>query len=355
VDYPYPILEKVFEYYNKIPHKVGEIFLVGCQHLLEPQMKMFEYLIKFGFNPKKIIMLGKAYSTNNEIVEELNKIGIQAIQPKFSGINFDEEHRENCRMLFNLVNSDAEIVIMDDGAELIRTFVGSGRRINFGVEQTSSGFRLLKDNDLGFPVFNVARSATKLNQESPLVARHLCERIFNYFQSKNILNPNILIVGLGPIGEAILEVLKEHNLLVEGFDIKYGHSDLLTKICDLKPNVIIGATGSTIITKEDLETISLTHDVFLISASSSDREFPVVSFRDNQGVHEDVIYKNFIFVNNGFPFSFMGNRHEMTPMEIEKTMCLLSGSIMHGVVKGAHGSGLLEIPKELEDIINQSD
>jgi hypothetical protein len=49
----------------------------------------------------------------------------------------------------------------------------------------------------------------------------------------------------------------------------------------------------------------------------------------------------------------MGNRYELTPVEMEKTICLLGGAIMHGVTKGVFSEGLTDIPKELEDIINQ--
>lgn len=353
MDYSYPILQRVFDHYNKIPHAVGDFYIVCCQHLMEPQKKMLERLIEFGFDKNKILMLGKAYSSSREIVEELKTDGIVAIQPDFSGISFDEEHVNNCRMLYKTVPQDAKVLLIDDGADIIKVFNEGKTNVIFAVEQTSSGFRHLENVKLRFPVFNVARSVTKLTQESPLVARHLCERILNYLNAKGLSKPTILVVGLGPIGEAITEVFKEGGLSVYGFDIKYGHSGLLDKIKEIKPRAIIGATGNNIITKEELEALTLQEKTYLISASSSDREFPVVSFRSSEKTHDDVIYKNFVFVNNGFPFSFMGNRYELTPVDMEKTICLLGGSLMHGVTKGITGDGLIDIPKELEDTINQ--
>lgn len=353
MDYTYPILQRVFDHYNNISHNVDDFYIVGCQHLMEPQKKMLERLIEFGFDKNKILMLGKAYSSSHQIVEELKNDGIKAIQPDFSGIGFDEEHINNCKMLLKMVPEGAKVLLIDDGADLIKVFNDGKINVVFGVEQTSSGFRRLEKVKLRFPVFNVARSVTKLTQESPLVARHLCERILNYLNTKGLSKPVILIVGLGPIGEAIAEVFKEGRLPVYGFDIKYGHRGLLEKIKEIKPQAIIGATGNNIITKEELEALALEEKTYLVSASSSDREFPVVSFRSGEGTHDDVSYKNFVFVNNGFPFSFMGNRYELTPVEMEKTICLLGGSIMHGVANGVFGDGLNDIPKELEDIINQ--
>ena len=352
MDYQYPLLKKVFDHYNQAPHDARGRFLICCQHLMEPQMRMFEYLLKFGFPIERICILGKAYSTNYEVLGKLHTKGFHVIQPKFSGISFDEEHKRNCYELLQLIHKDSQVIILDDGAELIKTFLESNRNIAFAVEQTSSGFRRLESETTSFPIFNVARSIIKLTQESPLVAHHLTDRVYNYLEEKKILNPIILIVGLGSIGESILEVFKQNKVKVEGFDIKYGHEDLLAKIHDFKPDIIIGATGNPILTKADVEMISLNRQLFLISASSSDREFPVAFFRSSGGLHDDVTYKNITFVNNGFPFTFMGNRYELTPVETEKTIYLLSGSVMHGVVNKIATSGLVEVPSELEDLIN---
>lgn len=350
LEYSYPILEKVFQNYNQKPHKVEDIFLVGCQHFLEPQMKMIEYLIKFGFAPKNIIMLGKAYSTNDEILKELNEMGIQALQPEFSGNEFDKEHKENCQNVLKMIPAGVPVILLDDGAEMIKVFADNGREVLFAVEQTSSGFRKLSGEVLPFRVFNVARSATKLVQESPLVARHFCERLNKIYTG----DKKVLIVGLGPIGSSIAKVLETGGWVVEGFDIEHGHTDLMAKINELKPPVIIGATGVQILKEEDIHKLADVGPILLVSASSSDREFPVANFRSGEKVHDDVVYKNITFADNGFPLTFMGDRNEMTPEEMEKTMCLLGGSVMYGVINKTSGTGLINVPKELEDLINQS-
>ena len=171
-------------------------------------------------------------------------------------------------------------------------------------------------------------------------------------KNHGVTDPKILVVGLGPIGESILKVLQEEGVAVDGFDIKHGHKNLPQKIYDSNFDVVIGATGNSILTKEDIGNIPIRHKLFLISASSSDREFPVKSFRSDEKVHSDVVYKNITFVNNGFPLSFMGNRYEMTPIEIEKTICLLEGSVIYGATRNLSESGLIDLPAELENIIN---
>lgn len=57
MEYSYPLLQKIFDNYNDHTKVVSDIYLACCQHLLEPQMKMFELfinsdiLLKEGFTP----------------------------------------------------------------------------------------------------------------------------------------------------------------------------------------------------------------------------------------------------------------------------------------------------------------
>jgi S-adenosylhomocysteine hydrolase len=197
MEYSYPLLQKVFEHFNKLPHeKVEDCYLVCCQHLLEPQLKMFQYLIRFGFNPEKIIVLGKVYSTNTGILKELDNLGIRTYQPEFLGTSFDKEHEKNCHVISNLIPKNNKIIILDDGGQLIIS-LSANKNVIFAVEQTSSGFRKLENKKINFPVINVARSNTKLVQESPFIARLCYERIKDYLLDKNIKNPSIIVIGLG--------------------------------------------------------------------------------------------------------------------------------------------------------------
>jgi len=353
VDYSYPLLRHVASYFKAVPHDVGETWLVCCQHLLAPQKQMFMELISFGFDPQKILVLGKTYSTNNEVLEELRALGIRATQPLFSGVAFDQEHAKNCAALMEMVPDTARCILLDDGAQLIQLAMASDKNIWFAVEQTSSGFRKLENVDLPFPVLNVARSATKLLQESPLIARHACERMKDYFQDKGLSDPTILIVGLGPVGEAVRQCFEQADLKVTGFDTKHEHSDLIKTINNLGPDVVIGATGTQILSQKEILLLPSEKALYLISMSSSDREFEVAPFRNGTTeTRMDISYKNITFVNNGFPISFKGNRYESLPIEMEKTMCLLGGAVMYGCTRNSLENGLLTLPEELEGLIN---
>lgn len=350
MDYDYPLLKKVFEHYYRDGIDVSRAKLYSCMHMLAPQKEMYEYFLKFGFNPENIVALGKAYSSNKEIVEELAKRGIAVVQPEFSERPFDLVHAENCRNIANQIASDSMNIVLDDGGYLI--YAARSKNVTFSVEQTSSGFRKLENDCPDFPVFNVARSKTKLTQESPLIGRQIFERTSDYANTHNLTDPRVLVVGLGPIGESVYQIFKSNGAAIYGFDIETSKENLLSHLQDKKPDVVIGATGSTLFTTEDLKGLEGEHTYHFISVSSSDREFPVAGYRNGEGVHEDVTYKNFVFVNNGFPITFKGLRNELTPVEIEKTIALLMGSIFHGIIYPSPTPGFINVPDELQDLIN---
>lgn len=350
MQYDYPLLKMVFEHYSPQGTDFSNIKLYSCMHLLAPQCEMYKKFVAFGFLPENIVVLGKAYSSNIDIIDELRSIGIMVIQPEFIGKSFDIEHAENCKKIASLIEDSSKNIILDDGGYLIRE--ASSKAIEFAVEQTSSGFRKLENESLNFPIYNVARSKTKLTQESPLVARLVYERIKTYIEGIQIKSPKILVIGLGPIGENIYQIFKSNNFDVQGFDIKTTKLDLISYIKSQQPDLIIGATGSQLFTIKDIETFEEGHTYHFISVSSSDREFPVVECRSGQGVHEDVVYKNYVFVNNGFPITFKGFKNELTPVEIEKTIALLMGSVLDGLATKHTSTGFVDIPTSLEELIN---
>lgn len=351
MDYNYPLLRKVFDNYKDHGLDLSNVRLYSCQHLLGPQLEMYKLLISFGIQPQNIIALGKAYSTNTQVMNSLKGLGVRVMQPEFSGISFDQEHINNCEIMLSEVLDTHRNVILDDGGQLILTL--KDKKIEFAVEQTSSGFRKLEGVTLDFPMYNVARSPIKLLEESRLIGLLSLSRVEDYIRDKGIVSPKIVIIGLGPIGNSLLKIFKEEGKDIVGFDVETKKGQILSYIDDNKVDVVIGATGTMLFNASDLDEIKGGHVCHLISVSSSDREFPVTHFRKHENVHEDVKYKNFIFVNNGFPINFKGNKYESTPVEIEKTIALLLGSVLHGLAKGSTGQkGIISVPDELEKLVD---
>lgn len=350
MEYSYPVLKRVIAHYKALNGSYDDLHIVSCQHLLEPQIEMYKGFLEIGIRPENIVALGKIYSSNKSVIEDLRRLDINAIQPDFTGKPFDEDHRNNCLDLLSRYSNE-KVIVLDDGAELISVFAENYENVLFAVEQTSSGFRKLENLKHKFPIINVARSKTKLTQESPLIARLCFERIVEHAKKYNLDKPKFLLIGLGPIGESMKQILIENNFEVSGYD-KKDYSSITDLINGVKPDVIIGATGTQIISEDELSGLS--QNLHFISLSSSDREFPVASFRKNSQAHEDIVSGNLVFANGGFPITFKGNRYESTPVEIEKTISLLFGSVAHGIKFGYEGEGLINVPEELEDLINSN-
>ena len=72
----------------------NKILLIASQHILEAQRIMFEYFIEKGLKSENIFLIGKCYSTNNNVLKRFQKMGIY-VSPKSEAFNprlsFDEQ------------------------------------------------------------------------------------------------------------------------------------------------------------------------------------------------------------------------------------------------------------------------
>lgn len=363
--YQYSLLKKISELYKSSTGNFDDVYILACQHILEPQAKMFELIVDFGVPKKNIYIFGKIYSTNNEVLNELVNEEFKVSKPIFNPkISFDIEHSENCKNELNAflsrIKSPSKIIILDDGGELLKVVNDNFEPLFskipiIGIEQTSSGFRKLEHAKLHFPIFNVARSAIKLIQESPLIADLGCRRIIDVINLYSISEARILVVGLGPLGSSTLSVLNNKGYFTCEYDIAHhDKSELIDLIKNNRINIIIGVTGTNILNEKQLQEIKdiVDYNLYLISMSSADREFPATYIRENgivpQEIHGDVIWGNIILINNGFPITFKGRRYESTPEEIEKTICLLYGSTLEAVSETRNlKNGFIEVPVKI--------
>lgn len=367
--FSYPILEEITQYYSgQTPVDSKNSYILACQHILEPQFEMFKLVLNSGIPKENILIFGKIYSTSNEILNEMKDFGLNVIQPEFDpNKSFDAEHKGNCENIFldfvQKMTKPSKLIVLDDGGELLKVvnekFDLVKHHVVIGVEQTSSGFRKLENTQLHFPVYNVARSVIKLSKESPLIANLGVGRIVEVITRYGIKEPRVLVVGLGPMGSNTLGILSAKGYFTLGYDIAH-HSkkELINLIRDNQINIIVGVTGSNLLGEAQLEEIkkALKENIYLISMSSSDREFPTIFIRKNgknpDKVHGDVVWDNLYLINNGFPITFKGKRYESTPQEIERTIALLYGSTMEALFNIPNESGFIDVPNVISNIIN---
>ena len=335
--------------------------LIGCQHLLSSTVDLCGSLIEQrGLRAKNVFLLGKCYSTNRRVVRVLERNGIYVSPLSWaykSGVSFDKQHKDYVHKFLLHVRraihgkNVRHVVLLDDGGQLISMgkFLGLSSGKIFGVEQTTSGYERLRKQRLGFPVVNVARSRTKLQFESPVVASLVQAKLRMLLKKYRIKKPNILIVGKGAIGGSLhtalgkQHVVHAHDIRTHGHAFPHGFRKELGAF-----DIIIGATGTEILGVRDLRYCR--KPIYLVSASSSDREFPSKYLRQHSArrlnCHADISFRGIHLINGGFTVNFDGEEDSAPRNKIQLTRALLILGVLQSI--GEHRQGFVPLARSSE-------
>lgn len=264
------------------------VTFVCVQHLLFTTVDLIQALIMLGAKSSNIHIMGKIYSTCLKVVEQLTEIGViyyPSTVPQQLGCFNSYFNNDIINMWNNIVNTIVDtktttIIILDDGSKCVTNIpevLINNYRV-FAVEQTSSGIAHIKKNNSILPVINVAYSAAKQILESPMIAKAVIKKLDRVL-SLNIRDLTCGVVGLGAIGQAIIEKLLSLNcqvIVYDRFEVKYPimkNVKVANSIQSLfeESGYIFGCTGEDITTDLDINKIQGTKS--LISCSSQDVEF----------------------------------------------------------------------------------
>ena len=347
---------------NQYKTDLSSVKLVACQHILGTTVDLLKMLATKGLKPSNTYIIGKCYSTNKSVFEKIKKMGIhidESSQLYDSKQPFDKQFESYIdSFVKNSINNNQKekVVVLDDGGQLISTFnnkyKGDFSDVS-GVEQTSSGFEKISKINLKFPVINIARSKTKLEIESPIIANIVIKEIYHLFKRRRLKNPKILLIGGGYVGNSITNQLSKryevdlYDLLTHNAPFPGDYSSKLKEY-----DVIFGATGRSILKPSEYSLLK--DNAVLISASSSDREFSVGEIRKelprNPNCHNDLEYKNTVIVNGGFPVNFTGRKHSAPPAKIMLTRALLLAGVLEAN-KLNDKIGIVELPNSIQELI----
>ncbi|MEI7960987.1 MAG: hypothetical protein WCI04_01505 [archaeon] len=355
-----PLLEFVDSlFFNK--DLTGSI-VIACQHIMEPQMIFFRKLVNCGVKNENFFVLGKCYSTNKNIFNELKMDGFKVHEDsaKFdSYVPFDKQWSASVAKFVSFVEKStniknfSRIIVIDDGGFLIEEIQKRGFDIGkiVAVEQTSSGYAKLRDSDFKFPIINVARSNAKLLHESPYVAELFIKNLNIFLTEIKKAPKSTLIIGNGAVGGAISNALSK-LMQVKHIDIEKEKSDFeLNNLHNVISNfdLIVGATGKEILGLKDLKFIK--KGSILASVSSSDREFSAAEirreFQKTNNPHHHFVSNGIVLLNAGFPVTFKGARCEIPLEKIQLTMALLYAGILQGI-KNINKVGIVELNKNIQ-------
>jgi S-adenosylhomocysteine hydrolase len=322
-------------------------YLIACHHILPSAHMMIRSMINVGLDENNIALIGKCYSSDEKTMENMIREGIFVCRSSIefdSDKSFDQQFRESITSFLQSQiqrmqpAKDAKIIILDDGGALIAAaqYLAKDYTNICGVEYTSSGYRRLAAMVLNFPVIDVAQSRSKLEFESPLIAKAIADNLEAKLNISSMSSKDILVVGSGAIGKAVHKMLKndcsQHNTKA------YDSTKELSEIEHLdfsNFDIIIGATGNRIMSHHYYD--SLREGATLVSVSSSDREFDGVKFRQLSGkkwnIHDDVYYNGLYLLNCGFPVNFSGGGRSSVPlMQYQFFMAMLFIGVCEAVL-----------------------
>lgn len=344
--------------------------LIGVQHLLATNGSLLEQLNTLGIPYERMFLLGKVYSTNDKVYEELTRRGVRChpFSIESRGISMLQDYnlalrhaaeellQEALHTLDAYEGADKILIVVDDGGVLASTVSNHAHEINariVGVEQTRSGAEAIRAiPSLSFPIINVAESRKKLIDESPYIARSIIDHTIKRVKRlpvSPLRKSNALVVGYGAVGSQVAEQLKKYVRSVQLHDT---NKDLpVDVIADLQSelsrfDIIIGCVGKTWL-PVNYHSL-LRGDVVLVSGSSSNTEFLGITT-----LHESIndVHADYCFatsnglgwlLNAGFPVNFDGSPDPIPSKTIELTRMLMLNGIAQAVTTTAR-SGLLSL------------
>jgi S-adenosylhomocysteine hydrolase len=339
---------------------------VCVQHGLSSTIDLVKCLVALGAKPHNIFWLGKPYSNNAKVVQEIKEIGVQvkanSKQTVYGG--FDEVFAHDVSLLWNQVgtyyeqnhSTIHEVIILDDGGKCLRAtphnLLYRKNLAIVGIEQTSSGINgVTKYYPL--PIVNVAGSALKDILETPLIAEATKAKSFKelepYLEGKN----SISVIGFGKVGKAIAKMFANagHQVFVYDPGLKDYYLPIHDKIRVVSnigqacaaANIIIGCTGVDISAGDALQSFLTGNDKVLLSCSSRDVEFKTLletvqaaqPLQEDVSPHETITYNVsssgpvLKILSGGFPINFDGSPDSVNREHIQGTRAALLGASIY--------------------------
>lgn len=342
---------------------LSKCILIACQHILLPQYLMFKHFFKKGLRVSDTYLLGKCYSTDKEALDLFIKSGVHVDKNSESfdsHKSYDEQYASHVEDFLIRISRSVKftryekVILLDDGGFLLAFANKYLKNFNnvIGIEQTSSGYNLLSQIKLNFPVINIARSNAKLIYETPIIIKQFIKNIKYELKILNKNPKNILVIGKGVIGDGIVRKLgKQYD--IKSYDLLSSERD----IEDLESNIhkfdlIIGCSGKSSL---PLSLYSkLKRNAILASVSSSDREFLAPHLRllteKYTNCHKNVNIRDITLLNSGFPVTFTDYNIGSSEKDMQLTMALLfSGVCLSHIIE--RENKLVDLDKNIQDII----
>jgi S-adenosylhomocysteine hydrolase len=337
----------------------GDILFVCVQHLLDTTLSLLEAMVQLGSQPSNIHIMGKLYSSSQEVIDKIIVLGYQyhySSQQKELA-TFKECFKRDMSRMWEEVCIELhhrqikQIIILDDGGMCITSIPAelTQKYRVIGVEQTSSGLAHIARYQPCFPIIEVSSSAAKQVIESHMIADTVEYKLIPVLPFLKMKPAICAVIGLGAIGRAITQKLISLGYSVVVYDKVFNKGlhvpgvEQLNNIGDavMVADYIFGCTGEDI--SEGIDFSRVTKDKIFISYSSQDIEFCSLLNLIQSVVGSDVVeimgtikYKLpnkalITVLNGGFPINFDRTSKSVGAHNIQLTR----GLLLCGLVQAA--------------------
>jgi hypothetical protein len=334
----FPLLDEAVNAFGLMKEQpfVG-VGLVISQHLLPSIVPLFEWLFRLGMEPTKLAVLGKCYSSNDEIVSWLRKRKAHVfIAPEEWPGEYSRSLEKTSRKLWAQVQkweSVSSVIVTDHGGFLRTTIPDDLTKQIVCVEHTTQGIFRVQSNR--HPCIDMARSMPKKELESPVIGMQVVSALEE--RIKTLASVPIGVIGCGTIGREVCRALAAKGCNVAAVDPSVDPRDIQS--VGAKPysspqslihdsTLILGCTG------RDISSlfIAVQGEKILASCSSGDIEFSTLlkSHRTFlRRIEEDfeVETSRYLlrFIDNGFPVNFTWAKNNTDPgISVTRALTLFS-------------------------------
>ncbi|WP_027530809.1 NAD(P)-dependent oxidoreductase [Bradyrhizobium sp. WSM3983] len=331
---------------------ISEAVIFAHIHCLPSSVELLSFLIeKVGFDPSKIIVIPKAYSTIPNSLQELKRqMGFRVLlsEGELRRGLYDEYAAVSLNRACEIADEFGKyerkpprVVLLDDGGTLTERWFNYGLASRFetvSVQQTTSGLFRPPFHDRRILKVNVAGSAAKRWFESKIIAKGITRKVFA--RISELERRKIGVVGYGAVGKALADAMSAHGADIVVYDKsrdvrshRYENAASLDQLLR-KAEVIFGCVGKDIFEGCGNALEAMAAPQIFASCSSRDVEFQSL-FRyaiptESQNPFEDVTIRAgglHNILNGGFPINF-DREHEW---EEESEIALTRALVLAGV------------------------
>lgn len=280
-----PILKKYSEERKK---NLEGVAIIWRDHFLEENVGLLTSMVRMGVKPEDVLAIDKGDSTKHrqEITATFKKLGYQVDVLDNTAVANDILIEDGKRLIREFIDKrkDKKIVILDDGAIVSRILtLHNYENVEAFVELTVTGLKRigeLKENELPYPVLNVAKSKLKRFITYKEIANTIFTRSIELLAGEKLVGRTVIQLGYGDLGEVLADRYSQYGarvIVIEPDVMKCieaaekGFTTFRTleeAVKYDKPFLIVGASGYNSISKEVIE--QLEDGTFITSGATAD-------------------------------------------------------------------------------------